>query len=182
MESKKFKRVLASDVHCCFYCGEHPQEREHYVPWVIARMPYYVMSCKECNVLLGSEFDETWTSRFERLIAKYQKRYRDLFIHDYESQMEDTAGGLRGFLESKIARRDRIARRLDVMEMMSELLYGEQYVTFHESGNLERINDFLRFIMEGRGVDESFERSDPSRNGFVDESSIHWKRAQSEME
>ena len=78
--------------------------------------------------------------------------------------MHDTTGNLRDMFEYKIIKRDLIHFKLDMLELMKDVLREESMEMFHLSDNLEKISDFLRGIDSGRDVDEAWIRADSSNN------------------
>ena len=157
--------VLKGKIHCCFYCGMPNDHREHYVPVSYGFQPYWVPACAECNRFLGNTYDETWVQRFERLYDKYVKKYKSKYLDpDLEHIMHDTTGNLRDMFEYKIIKRDLIHFKLDMLELMKDVLREESMEMFHLSDNLEKISDFLRGIDSGRDVDEAWIRADSSND------------------
>jgi len=78
--------------------------------------------------------------------------------------MHDTTGNLRDMFEYKIIKRDLIHFKLDMLELMKDVLREESMEMFHLSDNLEKISDFLRGIDSGRDVDEAWIRADSSND------------------
>lgn len=137
--------------------------REHYIPVSYAYQPYWVPACSECNRFLGNTYDETWVQRFDRLYSKYIKKYYSKYLApDLEYILQDTEGNVKDMIEHKIIKRDLINFKLDMLELMKEVLKGESLEMFHLSENLQKISDFLRNIDSGRSIDEAWIRADPT--------------------
>jgi hypothetical protein len=112
---KSFVAALPS-VHCCVYCGDHGQARDHYRPWVQFGEPYYLWSCHDCNRILQDSVQETLGARVRYILEKLCKRL------DPDRVTEATLEETEGFLKDTLMEAFEAAELLDSRILWADLM------------------------------------------------------------
>jgi|DEB0MinimDraft_6_1074348.scaffolds.fasta_scaffold198492_1 hypothetical protein len=115
------------DWDMCYYCGEQQEVTDHVPPLVAATLSldrWLIPSCKECNLILGTQVYYSLSERVEYLRARYPIRYKKLLnTPDWEpEELEEMGYNLRVSIDHHISKKKSILRKIEWLTNFHNLL------------------------------------------------------------
>lgn len=131
----------------CTYCGAPASDRDHYRAWANHLSPYWIPSCRRCNLWLGNKEFETLGARASFIYTKLAKITRKL--HKSLENVEGTSGNLREML---LAEQDRCRILSEEADWALDVAYETSEFrldTFHEDQqNIRDTEELLQRLHE----------------------------------
>ena len=139
--AKMQRRVFCSDrcrtrynrenVLTCWYCGDMADTRDHVTPHSTTGFKKrswsnldYVMCCKECNHILGSNFPYDMLGRIEYLIQKFTRKHKlnKEVIQWDEEELDEVGHNLSSYIRASMIAWNKKKDRLSHMRLRRALI------------------------------------------------------------
>lgn len=152
MQQKAFQSVLTVGCPRCVYCGTYASDRDHYLPWVHYRLPYYLPSCKRCNNRLGDKVFPTLGERAAHILSRLHRDAER--THISEESLEGLTGHLREACREMAHRHQMVQdEAMWALEIALEFKTTD-LATFHERPDeIRRLEDTIERLREDFPLD-----------------------------
>jgi len=102
----------------CVYCGDGANCREHFEPWALTEMRFWVPACNNCNSILGCRMTNTMSERCEIIRQRLTSKHRQALRNNHAALQAGCRGRLLDHLKLYEASADRVRRRISWLSGM----------------------------------------------------------------